>query len=314
MLDSLLNQFYDPWIYVAVGASLALFVWSLYSIYQDLIGGLPARNAQREQEFSSPLFRILINFARPLQQIIRPYGESAERRFQDTGQQSFFLVFYRRITSDLRAAGNPEGITADEFIGFIILSTCLGVGAGYICYIMYPAPSLLVIFSIGGLFLPKVWLSDLIKQRRKSIRRSLPYALDLLTLAVEAGLDFTTALSRIADRLGATPLATEFRVLLQEIQMGKVRSDALRGMAERVSVYELTSVVSALTQTDELGAPLGPVLRIQADYIRVRRAQEAEEMAMKAPVKLLLPLIFFIFPTAFIMIFGPLLLKYFFNL
>ncbi|MBI2191795.1 MAG: type II secretion system F family protein [Planctomycetes bacterium] len=309
-MSEYLRDYYDPWMYVLAGASLTLFVWSLYSIYQDLLSAMPGADSKRAQEFSSPLFRILINFARPLEHLIRPYAEKAERRFQETGQQSFFLVFHRKLAADLRAGGNPEGITADEFVGLILLSTFLGVLAGYVCFLMYPAQVLIFAFGMGGFLLPRVWLSDLIKHRRRSIRKSLPYALDLLTLAVEAGLDFTTALARIGERLGATPLATEFRILLQEIQMGKVRTDALRDMAERVSVYELTSVVSSLTQTDELGAPLGPVLRIQAEYIRVRRAQEAEEMAMKAPVKLLFPLIVFIFPTAFIMIFGPLALKY----
>jgi tight adherence protein C len=314
-MNTWLETNFDPWAYAVAGLSLALFVWSLCSIYQDI-----ARRFREDAgeiinvESSSLIFRIMANFARPLAQLVRPWGENAEKRFAETGEQSFLLVSRRRIAQDLQAAGSPEGINADHYMGLVILSLFVFTVMGCFGYLCYPSTAVILPFSVCGLLVPRFWLTDLVKSRRKSIRKTLPYALDLLTLAVEAGLDFTTALARISDRLVGTPLGSELKVLLQEIQMGKIRADALRDMADRVSVYELSSVVSALVQTDELGAPLGPVLRIQAEFIRVRRAQEAEEMAMKAPVKLLFPLILFIFPTAFIMLFGPLALKYIFQL
>ena len=298
-------------MYGACGLSTGMFLWSFYAIYQDIRGQFGTRVADiRKQEFSSPLFRVCVTFARPLGEVVASFARRSEEHHQLTGQQSFLLVFRRGVDAELRAAGYPEGINSDEFIGLIFISTIAGFCMGYLAYIMYPMVLIVPVFGIAGIFLPRIWLSDLVIRRRKAIRKALPYALDLLTLAVESGLDFTTALQRIADRLGNTPLATEFHILLREIQMGKIRSDALRDMADRVSVHDLTSVVSALTQTDELGAPLGPVLRIQSEFIRLRRAQEAEEAAMKAPVKLLFPLVVFIFPTAFIMILGPLFLKY----
>jgi len=312
-MDEWLRQNFDPWIYVTAGLGFGLFGWSLYTIYQDIARGLRDDGEAVAVESSSLIFRIMANFARPLAQLIRPMGERAERRFAQTGEQTFMLVTRRRIARDLQAAGSPEGINADHYIGLVILSLFVFTVLGCLGYVCYPSPFIIFALAICGLLVPRFWLSDLVKFRRKSIRKSLPYALDLLTLAVEAGLDFTTALARIADRLIGTPLGVEFRQLLQEIQMGKIRTDALRDMSERVSVYEMSSVVSALVQTDELGAPLGPVLRIQSEFIRVRRGQEAEEMAMKAPVKLLGPLIIFIFPTAFIMLFGPLALKYIFH-
>jgi tight adherence protein C len=305
-----LKDFQDPWMYLLAGISMGLFTWSIYTIYTDLHDKMTAGLEGRLEETTSFLFRFAVTFGRPLAKIVRPYSERAIKRHQETGIQSLLFVFQAAIDHDLQAAGRPEGLDPDEYMGLFVVSTIVFGVLGYLCYLAYPLPVIIFCFLAAGLLLPRFWLSDRIKQRRKSIRKALPFALDLLTLAVEAGLDFTNSLERIAGKLEGTALGNEFRTLLQEIQMGKVRMDALRDLADRVSVYELSSVISSLVQTDELGAPLGPVLRIQSDFIRVRRSQEAEEMAMKAPVKLLLPLIVFIFPTAFIMIFGPLALKY----
>lgn len=159
-----------------------------------------------------------------------------------------------------------------------------------------------------GMFLPWVWLRDVEKKRKRLIRNALPYALDLLTLSVEAGLDFTAALARILRRQPDTPLSQELGETLRQIQIGVPRAEALRDLHERVAMEEIFSVTSALIQADELGASLGPILRIQADQFRVRRAQAAEKAAMEAPVKLLFPLICFFFPATFIMIFGPVFL------
>ena len=161
-----------------------------------------------------------------------------------------------------------------------------------------------------GLFFPLFWLRDKLKTRKLAITKALPYALDLLTLGVESGMDFTAALARIIQKLGDQPLSYEFAELLRQIRMGRSRADALRDLADRVDVHELTSVVSSLIQADELGASLGPVLRIQAEQLRVRRSQRAEKLASEAPVKMLFPLVCFIFPTIFIMIFGTLFLNY----
>jgi pilus assembly protein TadC len=161
-----------------------------------------------------------------------------------------------------------------------------------------------------GVFMPWVWLRDLERKRKRLIRNALPYALDLLTLSVEAGLDFTAALARIIRRQPNTPLSQELGETLRQIQMGVPRAEALRDLHERVVMEEIFSVTSALIQADELGASLGPILRIQADQFRIRRSQAAEKAAMEAPVKLLFPLICFFFPATFIMIFGPVFLQF----
>jgi tight adherence protein C len=170
--------------------------------------------------------------------------------------------------------------------------------------------ALIWVFPLLGFFLPLIWLRDVLVARHFQMKKKLPYALDLLTLGVEAGLDFTGALNRIVQKLGENPLSEEFALMLREILMGKNRAEALRDLGERNNLLELTSVVSALVQADELGASLGPVLRIQAAQMRVRRSQAAEEQAMKAPVKILFPLLFCIFPATFIIILGPVAIRY----
>jgi tight adherence protein C len=160
-----------------------------------------------------------------------------------------------------------------------------------------------------GLYLPLLWVRGRIRHRQDEIRRSLPYALDLLTLSVEAGLDFTQAMTRIVRKLGNSALAVELGQTVRDIHLGRTRMQALRELSRRVDLPELNSLVGALIQADELGSSLGPILRIQADQLRIRRSQAAEKLAMEAPVKILLPLILFIFPTIFIMIFGPIALK-----
>ena len=171
--------------------------------------------------------------------------------------------------------------------------------------------AVLLPFLALGYVLPWLWLRDRERARKRAIRRDLPFALDLLTLSVEAGLDFTAALGRIVNRRPNSPLSQELAETLRQIQMGVPRAEALRDLHDRVRMEEIFSVTSALIQADELGASLGPILRVQADTFRTRRAQAAEKAAMEAPVKLLFPLICFFFPATFIVIFGPIVIRFF---
>ena len=169
--------------------------------------------------------------------------------------------------------------------------------------------AVLVPFVLIGALLPWIWLRDCERLRKRAIRKGLPFALDLLTLCVEAGLDFTAALARIVRRQPDAALSQELGETLRQIQMGVPRGQALRDLSARVVMEEIFTVTSALIQADELGASLGPILRIQADQFRIRRAQAAEKAAMEAPVKLLFPLICFFFPATFVMLFGPVFLQ-----
>jgi tight adherence protein C len=194
-------------------------------------------------------------------------------------------------------------------LGLIVLGAFIGLLFGLVLNLRLQF-GLIVLFTFGvGIYWPMLWVRGRIRRRQDEIRRGLPYALDLLTLSVEAGLDFTQAMTRIVKKLGNGALAVELGQTVRDIHLGRTRVQALRDLSRRVDLSELNSLVGALIQADELGSSRGPILRIQADQLRVRRSQAAEKLAMEAPVKILLPLILFIFPTIFIMIFGPIALK-----
>jgi tight adherence protein C len=226
-----------------------------------------------------------------------------------TAEKSFFVTPRIWAEKRLRSASYPEGVTADEMLGLMFLGSIGGLLFGIALNFRLQFGPVILLTTLCGLYLPVFWLRGRIRRRQEEIRHSLPYALDLLTLSVEAGLDFTQALSRIVRKLGNSPLAIELGQTVRDIQLGRTRPQALRELTRRVDLPELNSLVSSLIQADELGSSLGPILRIQADQLRVRRSQTAEKLAMEAPVKILLPLILFIFPTIFIMIFGPIALK-----
>lgn len=156
---------------------------------------------------------------------------------------------------------------------------------------------------------PVSWLNGAVKARHRSIERAMPFVLDLLTLSVEAGLDFGAALKRIVERREVDPLGEELIRALREMQVGRTRREALKEMAVRVDHPDMSSWVNALIQADELGVSIGNILRIQADQIRIRRFQRAEKMGNEAPVKLLFPLVCFIFPAVFLVLLGPILLE-----
>jgi tight adherence protein C len=156
---------------------------------------------------------------------------------------------------------------------------------------------------------PATWLNATIRKRHREIEKGLPFVLDLLTLSVEAGLDFMTAIRRLIDRRRVDALSEEFIRAVREMQVGRTRRDALKDMALRAQNPDLSSVVSALVQADELGVGIGTILRIQAEQMRTRRFQRAEKMANEAPVKLLFPLVCFIFPSVFLVLLGPIFLQ-----
>lgn len=161
-----------------------------------------------------------------------------------------------------------------------------------------------LVMTILGFFFPQYSLSRKITARQKSVRHSLPDALDLLTICVEAGLGFDAAMAKVAQKW-SSPLSLAFARVLQEIQLGKLRREALRSMAENIEVAELTSFVAAVVQSEQLGVSMARVLRIQADQMRVKRRQLAEEEAHKAPIKMLIPMVFLIFPSLLIVLLAP---------
>jgi tight adherence protein C len=206
----------------------------------------------------------------------------------------------------LNAAGNPEGWTTDR----LLTLKGLGLIAFGLFGALFGLHSLaLLILGAGvgaaaGFFLPDVLLYNAGLRRQQQIPVALPEALDLLTICVEAGLGFDAALAQVA-RNTTGPLAAEFARMLQEMQFGKSRTDALRAMSERCPVPELRSFVTALIQSTELGIPVADILREQAKEMRVRRRQRAEAEAQKVPVKITFPLILCLFPALLVTVMGP---------
>jgi len=164
--------------------------------------------------------------------------------------------------------------------------------------------ALTVVFLLLGFMFPDLWLTGRINQRQRGVFRAMPDALDLLTICVEAGLGFDAAMAKVQEKWD-NQLALEFGRVIQEIRLGKLRRDALRDMAERIGVAELTSFVAAVIQSEQLGVSLAKVLRIQSDQMRVRRRQMAEEEAHRAPIKMIFPIALLIFPSILIVLLGP---------
>jgi tight adherence protein C len=155
-----------------------------------------------------------------------------------------------------------------------------------------------------GYTLPGMWLGQQIKKRKKNITKALPDALDLLTISVEAGLGFDVALKRVTEKWD-DELSREFKRALSDVQLGRSRREALRDMSDRTGVEDVQTFISAIIQADQLGVSMSKILRLQSDQMRTRRRQRAEEEAQKAPIKMLFPMVFLIFPALFVVILGP---------
>ena len=155
-----------------------------------------------------------------------------------------------------------------------------------------------------GLFLPRVWLSNRVRERQKAILKSLPDAFDLITTCVEAGLGLDAALAKVAEKVEG-PFAEELSLAIREVSLGKLRRDALKEIAVRSGVPDLSIFINAVIQAETMGTSIATVLRVQAEQMRIRRKQRAEQQAYKAPVKMIFPLVLCIFPTLFIVILGP---------
>jgi tight adherence protein C len=205
----------------------------------------------------------------------------------------------------LDVAGNPERWTPDRVLASKAL--CLVVLGVIGALLGVKHPDLVVVTggagAAAGFFLPNVLLYNAGLKRQQRLAISLPEGLDLLTICVEAGLGFDAAVAQVARNLDG-PLAAEFARLLQEMQIGKSRAEAMRAMAERTNVPEVRTFVSALTQSAELGIPVATVLREQAREMRVRRRQRAEAQAQKVPVKITFPLIGCLLPALFVVVLG----------
>lgn len=206
-------------------------------------------------------------------------------------------------------AGLPMGLL--EFLTFIVLSiTATPVFALMFFGGKFQKDTLLMASLAIGFFIPQMWLNGQIKKRQHNIRRDLPNIIDLLNLCVSGGLDFMLAVNRVVKDLKPCDLTRELAEVYRETQMGKSRKEALKNFAWRVDMPEVHSFVRTLVQADRMGTPMSEALNMQSEEIRVRRFQYGEEMALKAPIKLLFPLFAFILPVVLIIVGGPIVLQF----
>lgn len=218
----------------------------------------------------------------------------------------------------LAQAGNPRGLNVESFYGLkgmvAIVTVVLMVIVMYLNVlpgtIPYPPENAAAALEWGagalviGFFLPDLWIYDERKRRQKRIGKALPDTIDIIAISVEAGLGFDAACQRVATK-ARDDLSMEFERFLLELRLGKGRRDALRNIIWRTGVADLSTFITAIIQADQLGVSIANVLRIQSEQMRIRRRQRAEELAQKAPLKMLFPMALFIFPSIFVVILGP---------
>jgi tight adherence protein C len=235
--------------------------------------------------------------------VLGPMGESLGRRVSSILPASIL----RSIDQRLVQAGQP--ISTGGFLGAVALLEGAMFGMGFLLAMSmggFHGQSMLIAGTMPllGFVLARTWLENRVRTRQHEIIKSLPDAFDLITTCVEAGLGLDAALSKVAEKVQG-PFADELALMSREVSLGKLRRDALKDMADRVGVPDLTIFINAVVQAETMGTSIATVLRVQADQMRVRRRQRAEAQAYKAPVKMVFPLVLCIFPTLFLVILGP---------
>lgn len=298
-------------ILIIIGGAIALVVIGL----RDSQRGDPLQ--ERLAEFAArgeTMTLEQIEMSQPfMERVILP----AARRFGEFATRFTPQNALQNTAHKLELAGNPRGIDPATFWALrFVFAIAIAAFMFFIFSVgtinwTWGRKLLLVALFVGlGFYLPDMLLTSRIQRRQKSIRKALPDALDLLTICVEAGLGFDGAMARVYEKW-ENELALAFGRVIREIQLGKLRRDALRDMANRVGIPEMTSFVAAVIQSEQLGVSMAKVLRIQADQMRIRRRQMAEEEAHKAPIKMLVPMALLIFPSICIVLMTPALLMLF---
>lgn len=227
--------------------------------------------------------------------------------------------YIRKLDGMIIAAGMEHKTTGLDILGEQVIS--LIVFPAFWLYVfsqldffafIFEGPVQVVFYLIlivSGFFFPTLRIRDAVKKRQEIIVIAIPDAVDLLTISVEAGLDFMTALRRVVEKQRTGPLKEELERFFRQIEMGRTRRDSLKELANRVQLDDLSNTCSALIQADRLGSSIAPVLRTQSDVLRIRRMQRAEKKAMEAPIRMMAPLLACIFPSVFIVIFAPLFIQ-----
>jgi len=284
-------------------AGLAMGATWFYIGYNLFSGELEASAARRLEQVRKRSSSALLNICRPLfRPMVMPY--SLRIKADDWKKKNRRTI----ISAGLEDQLDVEELLAFKiFLGFVVpffLTAYFFATSGA------PSGWLIAGMVLVGYVYPSAWVGGTRKRRHEEIRLQMPFVIDLLTLSTEAGLDFIGALQKVVEKTRPGPLVDEVARMLQEIQLGTTRADALRDMAWRIDLTEISSLVAVLVTADQMGSSLGSVLRVQSELIRAHRFTTAEKRGAAASQKLLFPLIFFIMPAVFIMIFGPVILGF----
>jgi tight adherence protein C len=261
------------------------------------LGTMQAKNLE-ELELQSPF----------LERTLRPLAAALSGRMSRVASSSF----QEKAEKRLALAGNPGNLRVADWLGIKAVAAVIGgilfiFLFGVVGLMGLPPVLRILMGAIGLMFgytIPEFWLGGRVKKRQHLILLQIPDALDLLTISVRAGLGFDAALGKVVEKLEG-PLTEEFRRALAEVRVGKPRREALRDIVPRTEVPPLTNFIGAIIQAEQLGVSISKVLQVQSEQLRIERRQRAEEMAAKAPIKMLFPLVGCIFPSLFIIILGP---------
>lgn len=285
---------------VGFGAVVFGIVYSLQGNRLVIMKRLKTYTVDAKQSYLPPaLYRPLKS---RIKDLISPISHSLSQKLIPANKKAN----YER---KLLTAGNPLGLTVENYL---ILKYCAPPTLVVIALII-GNPWVLLLLFLAGLFLPDLWLKASEDRRKDEMLRNLPDILDLLSVSVEAGLSFDGALQKVIEK-STGPLTKEFEIALREIEMGKQRREALKDLADRVDIDDVRLFVGSVMQAEQLGVPMANVLKLQSKQVRENRRMRAEEKAQKAPVKILIPMLFFIFPTLFIVLLGPAMIKMLDNL
>ncbi len=273
-------------------SALALF-YCLASLYDDV--------PEDDREFMDPLPKVL-KLVWPLVRLIAYHLVSPIAPYD----------YVKHVEERLQKTGVSYLMMAEEFIALRIFTALFTLLFGSLILITFNEWNnlLILILPVIGYLYPHIWVRDIRKRLEDGILRTLPAYLDFISMAVEAGLNFSGAIEQARRKGPKGPLVNEFGIVLRDLRSGINRENALKRMAERLDIHELTSFVNAVVQAEKMGSGLGTILKIQAEQRRNERFQRAEKKAMEAPVKLVGPLILFIFPTTFIVLAFPIVMKF----
>jgi tight adherence protein C len=268
------------------------------------LGSMQAKNLE-EMELQAPF----------LERTLRPLASRMSGTMSRVTSASFAATTQKRLA----LAGNPGDLRVADWLGIKALGAILGAILFAVLGIFVLGTGFafgLILGIVGLLFgytIPEFWLGGRVRKRQHAILLMIPDSLDLLTISVRAGLGFDAALGKVVEKLDG-PLTDEFRRALAEVRVGKARRDALRDIVPRTEVPALTNFIGAIIQAEQLGVSISKVLQVQSEQLRIERRQRAEEMAAKAPIKMLFPLVGCIFPSLFIIILGPAIILIMINL